>query len=405
MISPFVNYIEAIKSDVNFWEQEAKSVLSSGKINSIWNERLSLEPIRTRSHIHNVVQILSGANVQLETDALTQARRLKEELHSTAYSLRELIKQENHSPVLDLALTHITEAIQENDELIHAIGIRKHTREYPAAPVALGISGRISQLMRFTGSLASAYLAKSSEMVIPPSPHRPYRTECFSAPEAEQVIRELLLGIRNDIQQFPLGEEGVRILFVPGQFGIDVTRGNYSLQGNPVYTRGESVTRAVEAYQAYCHVLGNDDRAFAIATMLCQSFFARDVEVAQERLAPPLLASGGNTFFDVSLENQRVKIAFKIVLEAISGIDLGRHHALLMKTVLTLPLHELDNAVTMQETLRKGLQGDPQADAKLKVALEELVKRKAILPSLSAVDYISSPIATVELGEEYISQF
>src|SRR6188768_1072166 len=106
MISPYNNYVDLIKADINFWKDKTTGVLADGKIDRVRDNWLELEPIRTLSHIHNVRQILPAANLALEADALEQARGLKEQLEFTLDVLISLTKEKGHPPVLDQALAH-----------------------------------------------------------------------------------------------------------------------------------------------------------------------------------------------------------------------------------------------------------------------------------------------------------
>lgn len=434
--------IKAIADDVVFWQSKGTALSDTtkkiGRVREEWIQQtegwLSTSPTQTRAHIENVRQIFSQDNPALENQALEQARNLKRQLQFTYDQIHTQTQVENHPAIYDQALEQIGAALKATDELLEDIGTRMHQRARGIPSEAEALSQKVQQFQKGKAAGASTAVSVPTK-TIPASERRPYETRFDSSTAvAIPLVRNFMVGVGQDIDEALLGAEGIGFVAVPLTFREDVKRGSYFLNGQPLYLIGEPDSKAIEAYRSYCNALGGHQEGFAISTLLCQSQPIALKEIAQQLPElEGLFAGGEGNTFDVTLKKQnltvgedRVTVTIKLVVEgkSVKGVELSRKHAILIKREISFPLNEFKTAVhrlqplyNLLETEERFVERETDAQreqrhahyaerqAQIEAARTEIARGGPLLPSATAVDSYSSPIATSELGVKFLKEF
>ena len=401
-VQPRDSLIKTIYTDEQFWgKNDTKKLLSDlTKVNVLRDKLLKNKPGETLAHIAAVGKLLTKNDPKLEKEAIQFLRSLKTQLEFTQEQMQNLSHQPNHPDALYPAMSGIGESLEEIDRLLVKFGKILHTRE--------NLPKQTTAQKTHTAAAASTALSSVGQ-TIPASSTRPFESEVASSTAtAVPFMRELLLGIENNTSEYLL-EGGTKAVTVPTIFGVDVMRGTYMIKGKVVHADDQPSSNAIEAYRKYCQLAGGTNEGYALASLLGQSHFFPLTQTAQELFSEKGLFAKAQFFtFDVDKEKQIVTITLKAVMEASNPME--KKDAILAKREIQFPLQELKDAAAFLDNLNevKGLLerfGGIESAAKIDV-LKNLVKSSVtLLPSATAVDTISSPIATAEYAHTFLSDF
>lgn len=394
--------IRTIHNDEVFWQE--KSITNLQQVDQINVQRdkwLTTKPSETLSHITAVGQILTKNDPVLQREAIQFLRTLKDQLKLTEGGMLALTTQPKHPDALYPALTNIHNSIIEIDRLLVELGRVVHAREHPTKSTQTAAKTH-------QAAAASTVLA-GTERVIPASPTRHYTSIVTSTTDtAVPFMRELLLGIGNNTDEY-LIEGSSSFVAVPTIFGVDVMRGTYLLNGKPVHDENESIDSAIEAYRKYCKFVGGTNEGYALASLLGQSHLAPLTEKAQDLFSERGLFANGKYFtFDVDNDKQIVILSVKAVMEGRNPIE--TKDAILVKREIRFPLQELREAAEFLDNLNEmksliAITAGKDQGKKIAELKNLLSKTVVLLPSATAEDTISSPIATSEFAHTFLSTF
>lgn len=398
MIPEINPYIKSIQNDAAFWTN-----FRQADIKKIPYEKMFSKPIETRVDIENLRKIFNENVPNLEEQALDEVRNLNQELGFVRGKLKDLTQAEEPSPAVSHTFDQIGKAFDETNQLLVEIGRRKHMRVFPPIREETGeLSGMMRKLQLAGAEAASTAASFELEMqIIPPSVGRPYKTlQKNSTEEALKTAQELVVGIGNEVEEEYIEVPEIKAVVVPAIYARDSQRGIYSLNGKISHIVDSPLEECINTYQKYCHEFMHTGEGeiigFTLVSLLGQSHIGPLTSKVYEIVSKEgFNISGQGTLYDVTLRDQNVIVTLKNAYEALEFNEekINRKHAILAKRELTIPIAELKQAAEVLQAARKDRQ---------QIGFDVA---KNFFPSATAVDSISSPIATGEFAAELLLNF